>query len=405
MPENKGLSILSKLQLFVLIFVFTLFSPVFSFANEHVNHPTQEIKNADISTSDSLDDEEYSHLDAHKGTPEEGHEVFNPGKMILEHVKDAHDWHILDWNGHAVSVPLPIILYDNGLHSFSSSKFNHGHAVVESKGNFYKLHDGHIYNTNAEGAIEIGEKKAVLNAKPMDFSITKNVMALLIGAILILVIFLTVAKSYKTRGKASPKGLQSLIEPLIIFLRDEVIKPSVGKHYGRFLPLLLTIFFFIFINNLMGLIPIFPFGANLTGNIAVTMILALVVFVVVNFSGNKHYWKHIFMPDVPVGLWILLIPIEIIGVVLKPFVLMLRLFANITAGHIIILGFFSLIFIFGQKSVGAGYGASVLSVAFTLFMSVLELLVAFLQAYVFTLLASLYIGSATEEHHHAEDHH
>jgi F-type H+-transporting ATPase subunit a len=155
----------------------------------------------------------------------------------------------------------------------------------------------------------------------------------------------------------------------------------------------------------MGLIPLFPFGANLTGNIAVTMILALFVFVVVNFSGNKHYWKHIFMPDVPVALWIFLIPIEILGVLLKPFVLMLRLFANITAGHIIILGFFSLIFIFGQKNLVAGYGSAVFSVAFTLFMSVLELLVAFLQAYVFTLLASLYIGSATEEHHHAEDHH
>jgi F-type H+-transporting ATPase subunit a len=155
----------------------------------------------------------------------------------------------------------------------------------------------------------------------------------------------------------------------------------------------------------MGLIPIAPFGANLTGNIAVTMVLSIVVFLVVSFSGNKHYWKHIFMPDVPKALWVLLIPIEILGVVLKPFVLMLRLFANITAGHIIILGFFSLIFIFGEKSAVAGFGTSILSVAFTLFMSVLELLVAFLQAYVFTLLASLYIGSATEEHHHAEDHH
>jgi F-type H+-transporting ATPase subunit a len=286
-----------------------------------------------------------------------------------------------------------------------SSKFEHGHAVVESKGNFYKLHEGHIYKTEADGHIEADAKGVVSNAAPMDLSITKNVFALLFGAVIILLIFLTVAKGYKKRGVGAPKGIQSLLEILIVFMKDEVIKPSIGKHYAKFLPLLLTIFFFIFINNLMGLIPLFPFGANLTGNIAVTMILALFVFVVVNFSGNKHYWKHIFMPDVPVALWILLIPIEILGVVLKPFVLMLRLFANITAGHIIILGFFSLIFIFGQKNLVAGYGSAVFSVAFTLFMSVLELLVAFLQAYVFTLLASLYIGSATEEHHHAEDHH
>lgn len=406
MPENKGLLILSKLQLFVLISVFTLFSPVFSFANEPVSEHKTEVKADTTVAHENHEITATEHVaEGHGEQHGEAEEAFNPGKMILDHVKDAHDWHILDYNGHPVGVPLPIILYDNGLHVFSSAKFEHGHAVVESKGNFYKLHDGHIYKTDAAGTIEIGEKKAVMNAKPMDFSITKNVLALLIGAVLMLVIFLSVAKAYKTRGKAAPRGLQSVIEPLIIFLRDEVIKPSVGKHYARFLPLLLSIFFFIFINNLMGLIPIFPFGANLTGNIAVTMILAIIVFIVVNFSGNKHYWKHIFMPDVPVGLWILLIPIEIIGVVLKPFVLMLRLFANITAGHIIILGFFSLIFIFGQKSLGAGLGASVLSVAFTLFMSVLELLVAFLQAYVFTLLASLYIGSATEEHHHAEDHH
>jgi F-type H+-transporting ATPase subunit a len=277
--------------------------------------------------------------------------------------------------------------------------------VVESKGNHYFLHKGKIYKTDASGHLNYDEKNKVSNEIPMDLSITKNVIALFVSAILLLWIFLSIAKSYKTRGKTAPKGIQSLLEPIIIFIRDEVVKPSVGAHYEKFLPMLLTIFFFIFINNLMGLIPIAPFGANLTGNIAVTMVLSFVVFLVVSFSGNKHYWKHIFMPDVPKALWVLLIPIEILGVVLKPFVLMLRLFANITAGHIIILGFFSLIFIFGEKSAVAGFGTSILSVAFTLFMSVLELLVAFLQAYVFTLLASLYIGSATEEHHHAEDHH
>lgn len=396
MLENKGLSTFYKLQILSLVVVFTLFTPIYSFASH---------------TETSSDSSVHQTADAHKAEAvshgAEGHskEAFNPGKMILDHVKDAHDWHIMDVNGHAVSVPLPVILYDNGMHMFMSSKFEHGHAVVESKGNHYMLHEGHVYKTDASGSIKKDEKGKIANVAPLDFSITKNVFSLLIGSVIILLIFFTVAKAYKKRGVAAPKGIQNLFEVLIMFLIDDVIKPSIGKHYSKFLPLLLSIFFFIFINNLMGLIPIFPFGANLTGNIAVTMILALFVFIVVNISGNKHYWKHIFMPDVPPALWVLLIPIEILGVVLKPFVLMLRLFANITAGHIIILGFFSLIFIFGQNSVAAGYGASVMSVAFTLFMSVLELLVAFLQAYVFTLLASLYIGSATEEHLHAEDHH
>ncbi len=386
MPKNKGLSIFIKPQILLFFIFFALFTPAFLLANE-----PDHTKNNDIKATEAT----------HAKTSE----AFNPGKMILEHVKDAHDWHILDYNGHAVSVPLPVILYDNGLHVFMSSKFEHGHATVESKGNFYKLHDGHVYKTDAAGEIAVDAKGKATNATPIDLSITKNVLALLVGAVIILLIFFSVAKAYRKRGNAAPKGLQSLVEPLIVFLRDEVIKPSAGKHYAKFLPLLLSIFFFIFINNLLGLIPIFPFGANLTGNIAVTMILAIIVFFVVNFSGNKSYWKHIFMPDVPKAMWILLIPIEILGVVLKPFVLMLRLFANITAGHIIILGFFSLIFIFGQKNMFVGYGTSIISVAFTLFMSMLELLVAFLQAYVFTLLTSLYIGSATEEHHHAEDHH
>ncbi len=392
-PKNKGLSLFIKPQILLLFAFFALFTPQFLLASEDPAAPHDSVGTEHSEKMDAVAHEAH------------GEGKFNPGKMILDHVQDAHDWHIGDYDGHAISIPLPVILYDNGLQMFSSSKFEHGHAIVEKGGNFYKLHEGTIYKTDASGALVHDEAGKITNIKPSDFSITKNVAALFVGAIIILLIFFSIAKSYKTRQNKAPKGLQSVVEPLIVFLRDDVIKPSIGKHYAKFLPLLLTIFFFIFINNLLGLIPIAPFGANLTGNIAVTLILALIIFFVVNFSGNKHYWKHIFMPDVPVLLWILLIPIEIFGVILKPFVLMLRLFANITAGHIIILGFFSLIFIFGEKNVGAGYGTSVLSVAFTLFMSVLELLVAFLQAYVFTLLASLYIGSATEEHHHAEEHH
>lgn len=386
MRINKRVLRFENVKKICLLSIFTLFLANFAYSNH------QELP------ADSTQKQEH-------GSSHHQESDFKPGDMILDHVKDAHDWHIMDVNKHPISIALPIIIYDNGLHLFSSKKFNHGHSVVESKGNFYFLHNQKIYKTDAQGTLNYDANGAVLNEKPIDLSITKNVMSLFIGATLILIIFLSIAKRYKQNGIAAPKGLQSLLEPIIVFLKDDVVKPSIGKGYEKFLPLLLTIFFFIFINNLLGLVPIFPGGANLTGNIAVTMVLAVVVFLVVSFSGNKHYWKHIFMPDVPVGLWVLLIPIEIIGVILKPFVLMLRLFANITAGHIIILGFFSLIFIFGQKSLAAGLGVSVLSVAFTLFMSVLELLVAFLQAYVFTLLASLYIGSATEEHHHADEHH
>jgi F-type H+-transporting ATPase subunit a len=187
---------------------------------------------------------------------------------------------------------------------------------------------------------------------------------------------------------------------LIIFIRDDVGIPSIGKKTDKFMPLLLTLFFFIFINNIFGLIPIFPGGANVTGNIAITMVLAVMIFLIVNLNGNKNYWKHIFLPDVPVWMYVIIIPIEVLGVILKPFVLMLRLFANITAGHIIILGFLSLIFIFGAMSPAGGFGVSPLSLAFTVFMGLLEMLVAFLQAYVFTLLSAIYIGMAVEENHH-----
>lgn len=335
--------------------------------------------------------ENANHVDAHTAENHAEHskeEKFDAGKMILEHVKDAHDWHL--W-GHT-SIPLPIIVYtkSQGLSIFSSSKFNHGHDSYLG----FKLNEGNKIIWEDKNNTE----------KIYDISITKNVVSLFVGAALLLIVFLSIAKAYRKRDGKAPKGIQSLLEPIILFVRDDVAKASIGEKYERFLPLILTIFFFIFFNNLLGLIPIFPGGANLTGNIAVTMVLAVIVFLVVNINGNSYYWKHIFLPDVPLLMYIIIIPIEILGLILKPFVLMLRLFANITAGHIIILGFFSLIFIFGEMSKGAGYGASIFSVAFTLFMSMLELLVAFLQAFVFSLLTSLYIGMAVEEHHHAEDH-
>jgi F-type H+-transporting ATPase subunit a len=227
---------------------------------------------------------------------------------------------------------------------------------------------------------------------------------MLISMVLIVVIFITIGKSYVRRKGLPPKGLQSLLEPLILFIRDDVAKTSIGeKKYEKFLPYLLTIFFFIFFNNLLGLVPFFPGGVNLTGNIGVTMVMALFTFIITSFSANKNYWVHIVnTPGVP---WWLKIPVplmpvvELMGVFTKPFVLMVRLFANITAGHIIVLGFMSLIFIFGNINPAIGYGVSVVSVAFAVFMGLLELLVAFIQAYVFTLLSALYFGMAMEEHH------
>ncbi|MHC1706473.1 MAG: F0F1 ATP synthase subunit A [Bacteroidales bacterium] len=327
---------------------------------------------------------------------------FNAGEMIVEHIIDNHDWHIMDIGGHAVSLPLPVIIWYNGnLDVFMSSKFHHGHAAYKG----YKIEEegenkGKIVRTLGD-SMETDHQAAL----PLDFSITKNVLALFVSMALLLIIFISIANRYKRKENEAPKGLQSLLEPLILFIRDDIAIPSIGKEkYHKYMPYLLTLFFFIFLNNLMGLIPIFPGGANLTGNIAITLVLALFTFFITTFSGNKAYWTHIVnAPGVP---WWLKIPIplmpivELIGVFTKPFVLMVRLFANITAGHIIMLGFISLIFIFGGISASLGYGVSIVSVAFAIFMNLLELLVAFIQAFVFTLLSALYFGMAVEDHGH-----
>ncbi|MFI5141490.1 MAG: F0F1 ATP synthase subunit A [Bacteroidia bacterium] len=331
---------------------------------------------------------------------------FDAGKLITEHIGDAHEWHLWGEGEHAVAIPLPVIIYNKktGLDIFLSNKLEGGEVY---KG--YKLVENKIVEAE-EGVV--GTNDQVENAATgndaniIDLSITKNVTSLLVSAFLLLWIFLSVAKTYKSRVGQAPKGLQSFVEPLVIFVRDDVAKTSIGPKYEKFMPYLLTVFFFIFINNLMGLIPIFPGGANLTGNIAVCAVLACFTLIIIFANSNGHYWRHIFaMPGVPAWVLIILTPIELLGVVLRPFVLMIRLFANITAGHIIALAFFSLIFIFGEMSTGAGFGVAVLSVAFTVFMGFLELLVAFLQAYVFTLLSAMYFGAAIEEGHHEHDEH
>lgn len=327
------------------------------------------------------------------------HEKFEAGKTIIGHVADNHQWHL--W-GH-LAIPLPVIVKtDKGIEVFSSAHFGHeGEEVYKGENYNYTTKEGNIIIVD-DNTIENKEATATL----WDFSLTKNTVALFVSMLLMVWIFLSVAKAYKTNKGKAPKGLQSLVEPLILFVRDDIAKPSIGdKRYQRFMPFLLTVFFFIWINNLVGLIPFFPFGANVTGSISVAMTLAAFVLIITFVVANKHYWHHVFaMPGVPAWVLIILTPIEILGLVLRPFVLMIRLFANITAGHIIALAFFSLIFIFGEMSVGAGLGVSVLSLVFTVFMGALELLVAFLQAYVFTLLSAIYFGAAVDEGHDVNNH-
>jgi F-type H+-transporting ATPase subunit a len=317
---------------------------------------------------------------------------FVASDFILDHIADSHEWHILTKkNGESLAIYLPVILYtkETGLTAFSSKNLSHGKVY---KG--FKLEEegelkGKIVSVNSEN--EVDEKNL-----PLDFSMTKAVIAMLAAALIGLFIFISMARSYQKTGVSAPKGIQSFLEPIILFVRDDIAIPNIGKHkYEKYMPYLLTVFFFILINNLMGLVPFPPpFGANVTGNIAVTFVLAVFTFLITQFSGNKNYWRHIFAtPGVPFWLLPILIPVEIIGIFSKPFALMIRLFANITAGHIIVLSLVCLIFIFESLAVAP------VSILFVIFMDCLELLVAFLQAYVFTLLSALFISLAVQEHH------
>jgi len=356
-----------------------------------------------FATSNTTAGEPHDTAEGEKATKQE---KFNAGELIIGHITDAHDWHIAGEGENSISIPLPVIIYskERGLSIFLSNKFEHGHKTY----NGYMLQKNEIVAVNEMEPTDahhatINEE---LTAGVWDISITKNVLAMFFSFALMLWMFISVAKAYtKNPGKA-PKGMQSLLEPLIIFVRDDIAKSAIGeKRYQRYMPFLLTVFFFIWINNLLGLIPIIPGGANVTGNIAIGLTLAAIVFVITVITANRHYWRHIFaMPGVPIGVLVLLTPIEIFGMFLKPFVLMIRLFANMLAGHIIALSFFSLIFIFAEMNTGLGWGVGIFSVVFTIFMGMLELLVAFLQAYVFTLLAAMYFGSAIDEGHDAHNH-
>jgi F-type H+-transporting ATPase subunit a len=388
------MSIKAKQPRKIAVFAFLLLALLFSASRLMLAFSNDTIKQAiSVPEISSVSDEII---------PAAKHEKFNAGELIVGHIADAYEWHVAGDHEHPFSIPLPVILYtDKGFDFFLSSAFHHGKEIVNGKYNYRLDAKNHISIVKEDGS---PNKEAT--AKIWDISITKNVVSMFITFALMLWIFISIARKYAKNPGSAPKGIQSLIEPIIIFVRDEIAKVSIGeKKYKQYMPFLLTVFFFIWISNLLGLIPVFPGGANLTGNIAIPCTLAVIVFGIILFSGNKHYWKHIFaMPGVPVGVLFLLTPIEILGMILKPFVLMIRLFANITAGHIIALSFFSLIFIFGEINSGLGLGVSLISLVFTVFMGMLELLVAFLQAYVFTLLSAMYFGSAVEDHHPKESH-
>jgi len=367
----------------LLVLAFSLLTLLFSnqsFANNQV----------DTTVNNTTEQE---HVTASENN-HNGEEKFNVSKTILEHIRNDYSWHL--W-GHT-SIPLPVILYsDKGLEIFSSSKLsNEHHEAVIYQGNYaYKNIDGKIKVVNEDGTVN-----QELNKKVWDFSFTKNVAALFVSIILLCAIFITAASAYKKRGVTSaPKGLQSFMEPVVLFMRDEVVKPAIGHKYNKYLPFILTIFFIILINNLLGLVPFFPGGANVSGNIAFTMTLAIFVFIVVNLNGNKSYWEHIFwMPGMHWSMKVFLAPIELLGVFIKPISLFIRLFANMTAGHILVLSLICLIFIF--KSIFT----SIVAVPFAVFIGLIEVLVAFIQAFIFAMLSSMYIGMAIEEHHHHGDH-
>lgn len=349
------------------------------------------------------------------------------GSIIIGHVTDAHSWHIADYQGsdgkeHVIGINLPIILIDDGLQIFSSKHFHHGHDVYHGKNHTYALVGGGLVkeevvcveptDDEAKALLTSHDGKryaAIVDAegntlKPVDLSITKTAAAIIIAVTLLSVIILVTAKKYRQRAGKAPHGMQSLIEILVLHVRDDIVGPILGHNTNRFLPYLLTLFFFIFFCNVLGLIPFFPAGANITGNIAVTAILAIITFFITNLNGNKHYWKDVFWtPGVPSWLKIFpLMPIvELVGVFTKPIVLMIRLFANMTAGHIVILGFVVIIFILSNSlGMAVGGAVSVFSVLFAVFISLLECLVAYIQAFVFTMLSALYISMAVEEPDH-----
>ena len=331
-------------------------------------------------------------------------------EYIAHHLQDSHDFNITastdEETGkiHHYGFPLPVILVDDGIQVFMSSKFHHGETVAESNGNYYKLYHSKIYKTDVAGTLNYDPEhpEHPTNVRPLDLSITKSVVMMLVTGLLLIWLFRSLAKSYGKNGSI-PKGNGRFFEPIVLYIRDDIAKANIGEQkYRRYMPFLLTVFFFIWFLNMFGLTPL---GVNVTGNIAVTAGLAIIVFLLTNFTGTKDYWKHIFDPlgdGMPwfgkAIIYIILIPIEILGLFIKPFALMIRLYANMTAGHVVLMSLIGLIFIF-KSWVGGP-----LSFGLSFAISLIELFVALLQAYIFTMLAALYFGFASETHDHAEEH-
>lgn len=366
--------------------------PLFGFANNPQDSTQTHIETPHVTS-------EASNESAHEAHGEPLTLAQKIDAYKAHHLLDAHHFTFFsdEKTGQHFGFPLPVILWDNGLQFFSSSKFDHGHAVAESNGNYYKLgHDEKIYKTDAAGTLT-GDEHHPTNIKPIDFSITKNVLTMLVVALIMFLIFSGLAKSFSKNGGISA-GFGRIFEPLVLYIRDEIAIPNIGeKHYKKYMSYLLTIFFFVWFLNIFGLTPL---GINVTGNIAITAGLAIITAIITNFTANKNYWNHIFwMPGVPVLMKIVLAPIELLGVIIKPFSLMIRLYANIVAGHIVMMSLIALIFIFGSLLGG------VLSFLLSFAISMIEILVALLQAYIFTMLSALYFGAAVEEHHHEEAHH
>jgi F-type H+-transporting ATPase subunit a len=373
-----------------------LFIPAGGFAQGETPKAGQEDSAGATPSQDAAKPKEEKKLDA--------------SKLILEHVMDAHEFHILTLGKNPVSIPLPVILYSpasgKGLTAFMSSAFDHGRQPYNG---YMLLEEQFIQEHGLDEKVFKAGNIYALDAKGMpdptvtvyDFSLTRNVMQMLISVILLIVVMTRIAGKYAKGegvGKA-PTGFQNAMEPIILFVRDEVGKANLGDRYEKYMPYLLTVFFFILFNSLLSLV---PGTANVAGNIAFTAVLGIISFIIILFSSNKHYWGHIINPPVPIGVNLIMIPVEIMGLFTKPFALIVRLFANMISGHIIILSFIFLIFVFGAMNTGLGWGTSPFFILMAVFIYAIEILVAFIQAYIFANLTAVFIGQAFEGSHHGD---
>jgi F-type H+-transporting ATPase subunit a len=385
--------VISKKPLQFIAATLIAFLPLISIANPSQDSTAVHVEAAHTTKAAATHEE---HAETPKDLKTEIKEYIN------HHLLDSYDFNLFSWKDdagkeHHIGFPLPVIVWDNGLNVFSSSKFHHGEEAAESNGNYYRLYHNKIYKIgSADEQVKLDEHHHATNAKPLDFSITKSVFMMLLVGVIMFFLFTNLAKSYAKNGGIA-KGAGRFFEPIILYIRDDIAIPNIGKNYKKYMSYLLTIFFFIWFLNMFGLTPL---GVNVTGNIAVTACLAIITYLITTFTANKNYWGHIFwMPGVPTPMKIILAPIELLGTIIKPFSLMIRLYANIVAGHVVLMSIIGLMFIFKN------WLGSSLSFFLAFALSLLEILVAALQAYIFTMLSALYFGAGNEEHHHEGDEH